>query len=175
MIKETDALIGGANWGCFLPLSSVNLTHLLHEEFKNFHRETERKIRGRSESYWTEPTNHAGERAARSRKQSPVPKTADHADLRQQPEQRTHLNPYYLSPLSICHLKSQRRNQPRSRDLTASSNFVYFVFGFHTTDFDSSYNELIQFFVGFTSNFVAVSSGSIGNFDSNGNIDSNAI
>ncbi|KAL4587190.1 hypothetical protein LXL04_000057 [Taraxacum kok-saghyz] len=165
-----DALIGGrdrcVNWGCFLPLSSVNLTHLLHEEFKNFHRETERKIRGRSESSWTEPTNHAGERAAGSRKQSPVPKTADHADLRQQPQRRpaisrsqqmnfrcrfqpsrlsgTHLNPYYLSPLSICHLKSRRRNQPRSRDLTASSDFVYFVFGFHTTDFDSSYNELIQ-------------------------------
>ncbi|KAL4590227.1 hypothetical protein LXL04_003153 [Taraxacum kok-saghyz] len=46
------------NWGCFLPLSSVNLTHPLHEEFKNFHRETERKIRGRSESSWTELTNH---------------------------------------------------------------------------------------------------------------------
>ncbi|KAL4585837.1 hypothetical protein LXL04_010463 [Taraxacum kok-saghyz] len=103
------------------------------------------------------------ERAAGSWKQSPVPKTADHADLRQQPQRRPaisrcqqmnfqcrfpvsistvsslrySLKSYYLSPLSICHLKSRRRNQPRSRDLTASSDFVYFVFGFHTTDFDS--------------------------------------
>ncbi|KAL4557554.1 hypothetical protein LXL04_035736 [Taraxacum kok-saghyz] len=78
-MEETDALIGELIGGAFFP-SPMNLTHLLHEEFKNFHRETERKIRGRSDSSWTEPTNHAGERAAGSRKQSPVPKTADHAE-----------------------------------------------------------------------------------------------
>ncbi|KAL4588714.1 hypothetical protein LXL04_001609 [Taraxacum kok-saghyz] len=62
------------------------------EEFKNFkpigclssylqtHRETERKIRGRSESAWTEPTNHAGYRRAacstRSSKPSASPASA---------------------------------------------------------------------------------------------------
>ncbi|KAL4580606.1 hypothetical protein LXL04_016806 [Taraxacum kok-saghyz] len=71
----------GANWGCFLPLSCEFNPSAPRGVQKLPSRDREKDTREIGQLLDGADEPRGRERAAGSRKQSPVPKTADHADL----------------------------------------------------------------------------------------------